>query len=329
LFFERTLGLCCMLLLGLAAGPTGAYDVVGPARCTSCHHHARQTSQWRSVEPASLNTRAHFYSLKLLEAPEAARFARALGLSDPYERQGACVGCHATSVRGDATAGVSCESCHGAASGYLVVHQVAGSYGRALSAGMRELRGQPQAIARLCVDCHSVTDSRLTSAGHPSGAEFEAGSALGKLVHWSAAYDFAEIGRLARAAIGRRPPAPEAAVGTARPEPAWEWDSFRPLPADYATRKPEPARAKPAPPNRPVRSASARAAEIRGEAILMLESLLRGRNAPVTDMPPPPGLLEYEGPEGELHRIQDEALALAVEALGALKTLGARGPRRP
>ncbi len=281
------------------------------------------------MEPASLRTKAHFNSLKVLEAPEAARFARALGLSDGYEPRGACVGCHASSVRGEPTAGVSCESCHGAASDYLDQHQVAGSYRRALSAGMRELRGRPQAIARLCVECHSVTDSRLRSAGHPSGAEFEAGSALGKLVHWSAAYDLAEIGRLARAAIG--PPSPRLQRGTSPPLP-WEWDSFRPLPADYATRKPEPTRAGPSPPTRRVRPPSARAAEIRGEAILILESLLRRKTAPSTTVPPPAGFLEYEGPDGELHHIQDEALALAVEALGALgalKTLGELGPQRP
>lgn len=300
-----------VLMLGLSAVPAGAYDVVGPARCTSCHHHARQTSKWRTEEPASLKMKAHFNTLKALEAPAAARFARASGLSDPYERQGACVGCHATPFRGQPSAGVSCESCHGAASGYLDLHQIAGSYRRAVGAGLRDLRGRPQAIARLCMDCHFVTDRRLTSAGHPSGEEFDAGSSLEKLIHWNAVYDSAEIGRLARGAMGR-PAAQEAVAVTSAPESSWDWDSFKPMPADYAARKPAPA--KPAPPARRLTSPSSRAAEIRGEAIFLLERLLRsGARAP--QIPAPAPLLEYEGPDGELDRIQDEALALAIEAL--------------
>jgi hypothetical protein len=94
------------------------------------------------------------------------------------------VTCHATVFRGDANAGVSCESCHGPASGYLEPHQVKGAYAKAVSTGLRDLKSKPPAIAKACVACHLTTDKRLIAAGHPSGAEFDVGGGLKKIVHW-------------------------------------------------------------------------------------------------------------------------------------------------
>jgi hypothetical protein len=97
-------------------------------RRVTCHDHDRQTTQWQKPEPAQLKSKAHFNTLKQLDDPKALAYARAIGLADPYDVKGDCVKCHATVFRGDANAGVSCESCHGPASGYLEPHQPKGAY---------------------------------------------------------------------------------------------------------------------------------------------------------------------------------------------------------
>jgi hypothetical protein len=120
---------------------------------------------------------------------------------------------------------VSCESCHGPASGYLEPHQVKGSYAKAVSTGLRDLKSNAARIAKACVACHLTTDKRLTAAGHPSGAEFDVGAGLKKIVHWATTYDFARSrwregrdgtrgrarrGRAAAATRGAAPLLPEA-----------------------------------------------------------------------------------------------------------------------
>ena len=185
--------------------------------------------------------------------------------------------CHATVFRGDANAGASCESCHGPASNYLEPHQVKGSYAKALGLGLRDLKSQPPAIAKACVACHLTTDKRLVTAGHPSGAEFDVGAGLKKIVHWATTYDFAAVtaagkaamgpAAAARAAVPAAPPggaavAPPPAKGPARATGAvagpaaaapaasaggastpWDWNQpIRALPDDYV---PEPAAAAP------------------------------------------------------------------------------------
>ena len=58
----------------------------------------------------------------------------------------------------------------------------------------------------------------------------------------------------------------------------------------------------------------AQVAGLRGEGIAALEKLLRaGARAP--DLPAPSKPAEFKGPDAELLRLQDEVLALALEAL--------------
>jgi cytochrome c554/c'-like protein len=385
-----------VLALALAASASGADTVVGPTKCTSCHDHDRQANRWQREEPAQYKDKAHYNTRKQLEAPKSGAYAKAIGLADPYDVKGSCVTCHSTVFRGDANAGVSCESCHGPASGYLEPHQTKGSYAKAVSLGLRDLRGKPPAIAKACVACHLTTDKRLVAAGHPSGADFDVGAGLQKIVHWTTTYDFAAVTAAGKAAMGSVPrtataagpgPGPattgttaggtakggagtvggSVAAGSARPSDGgaaaapWDWNQpIRALPDDYVpeavtaapatgggsasvprpTRPPATARV-PAPslaedlpvtpavvattapalaasPPPPVaqgpRSATARVAEARGDAAVVLTRLLRqGARAP--NLPPASPPLEFKGPDGELLRLQDEALALALEAL--------------
>ena len=395
---SRTAAVLGALILGLAS-TSRAQTVVGPSKCTACHDHDRQSTKWQKEEPAQYKDKAHYNTRKQLDGAKAGTYAKAIGLADPYDVKGSCVTCHATVFRGDANAGVSCESCHGPASGYLEPHQVKGAYAKAVSTGLRDLKSKPPAIAKACVACHLTTDKRLLAAGHPSGAEFDVGAGLKKVVHWATTYDFAAVTAAGKAAMGpgaaraaAAPPPPPAGGAPAAPGGApppvksggrapaaapaapsaasapWDWNApIRALPEDYKP-EPEPAEpaaavapaggtaapaaprpARPAPPPRIVpapslaedlpvtpaivatdtaalapppaavapagpRSATARVAEARGGAALVLARVLKG-GAKVPALPPAAPPKEFKGPDGELLRLQDEAIALALEAL--------------
>jgi hypothetical protein len=370
------------LALSLAVGrPAAAQSFTGPSKCVGCHDHDRQAAKWQKEEPAAFKGKAHFNTLKQLDAPKSAGFAKAIGLADPYDVKGSCVKCHGTVFRGDANAGVSCESCHGPSSGYNDVHQQKGAYLKAVAVGMRDLKDKPPAIARTCVECHVVPDKRLAAAGHPAGEAFDAGASLQKIVHWNTTYNFAAVTAAGKAASAGRapaagaappPPAGTKAGGPAAPPPAgappaaapapWDWDQpIRALPADYVPEPIAPAQGAPAapaarapgapapapprvpratpvvppsiaedaPPRPPApavtaaepapapagpRPKAALVVEVRGRAAVLLERMLRaGDKTP--NAPPPARPAEFKGPDSELLRLQDEALALALEAL--------------
>jgi hypothetical protein len=389
-----------LLLAGSATAR--AQTFIGPAKCIGCHDHERQATKWQKEEPALFKGKAHFLTLKQLDGPKSAGFAKAIGLADPYDLKGSCVKCHGTVFKGDANAGVSCESCHGAASNYNDLHQTKGSYDKAVAAGMKDLRNKANTIAKVCVDCHITPDPRLAAAGHPSGSTFDAGASLKKIVHWNATYDFAQITAAGKtAAAGRAPkggPQPSTAGGPIKPPPSkgpgpgpepgasegppgkggstkqvapttpatppppWDWDQpVAPLPSDYqpeAVATPEPAAAattqrrsrprpvpaslaedSPLPPASPggpeagpasaavapgaaaapaPPSPAAQVAGLRGQGVAAVEKLLRsGAKAP--DLPPPAAPDEFQGPDAELLRLQDEVLALAIQALRGSK----------
>ena len=385
----------CLLVIRIAVAapalltaPATAQQYMGPSKCLQCHDHERQAQKWQKEEPTAMKGKAHFNTLKQLDAPKSAQWAKAIGQADPYDVKGACVKCHATVFRGDANAGVSCESCHGASSKYIDLHQQKGKYAEALAAGLRDLRNKPPMIGSTCVECHVVPDKRLAAAGHPAGEGFDAGASIQKIIHWNTTYNYAQIGAAGKsAAAGRLPtgaakPAPAAggpaatasaapavaAAPTKRAAPAapaapWDWDQpIRELPADYvpdplptqaAANQPAANAAAPAaaaPPPRPraepavppslaedtplprnltpavvpmagsppspftPSSKAAAIAAARGKGAMLLDKLLRG-GARVKDAPPPSRPLEFKGTDSELLRLQDEALALALEAL--------------
>jgi hypothetical protein len=369
-----------------------------------CHDHERQAQKWQKEEPAAMKGKAHFNTLKQLDAPKSAQWAKAIGLADPYDVKGACVKCHGTVFRGDANAGVSCESCHGPSSKYNDIHQQKGKYAEAVAAGLRDLKDKPPTIAKTCVECHVVPDPRLAAAGHPAGEAFDAGASIQKIVHWKTTYNYAQITAAGKAAAGGRTaagaarpapagtkpaapapapaggapaaaaplakapaavppvaaaPAPGKAAAPAGPAAPWDWDQpVRQLPADYvpepasdqppaaavpgpaaraAPRRPRPEPAVPPslaeerpvpanltptvvagaaaePPKSTTRTKAAEIAEARGKGAVLLDKLLRAGTR-AKDAPAPSRPVEFRGPESELLRLQDEALALALEAL--------------
>jgi hypothetical protein len=195
---QRRLGylLALVALLSTAPAAFGApAKVLGPNKCISCHDHDKQAA-WAGKD-------THAKALEQLEDKNAAKYARAIGLADPYDLKGSCVGCHATVWNGDANAGVSCETCHGAGSEYLEPHQQKGSHEKSLTQGLIDTRGSLEVWAKMCMACHVMRDAKLIASGHKSGADFDAGAGSQKIVHWAPTYDFSKLSTLGKAAPGR------------------------------------------------------------------------------------------------------------------------------
>ena len=160
----------------------------GVATCagSTCHGRSEgngaivrqdEIASWQ--EPSSASG-AHSRAYSVLASRRGRQIAQSLGLGAATSAP-ACLGCHATYVpqsrrgaRFHTSDGVGCESCHGAAEGWLQVHYEKGaSHASNVRAGLVPLQ-DPQVRAKVCLDCHYgstktgqfVTHSMM-AAGHP------------------------------------------------------------------------------------------------------------------------------------------------------------------
>ena len=184
-----------LIALALVTGPISASAQVnlGPQSCKECHDI--EIAKWRETKHAST------YS-EFNKDTEATDIAASVGDSADPKENTVCQMCHYTVSRtaGSSTlkprSGPSCESCHGASSGWLKVHRDYG--GRQVSA-----RDEPDEhkrsriedskaagmvwpwmrydMASACYRCHAFTNPELATdtlkallaAEHPSGSDFE------------------------------------------------------------------------------------------------------------------------------------------------------------
>jgi hypothetical protein len=148
--------------------------VVGSLGCksSSCHGGAGpKRSQYFTWSQKDFHTKAHTV---LLNA-RSQRIAEGLGVS-PAETSARCTVCHAPfqwvgasrlGPEAHPDEGVSCETCHGAASGWLRGHtRKDWTYNTRVGAGMRDLRSL-YVRATACAACHQVLEPALLQAGHP------------------------------------------------------------------------------------------------------------------------------------------------------------------
>ena len=331
----------------------GRFQFVGPNECLNCHDHDSERQWYEKQEipevqkrfPAKGANAGHINALKQLEAAKSADFARAIGLRDKYDLNGAC------------------ESCHGPASGYLKPHQTKGAYTQSLSLGLIDIVGKIPAWAQQCASCHVMDDQRLVAAGHPSGDDFELGEKfLPVSLHFKKKYSAGDVSVISREIVRgiiarRRGGAPPVTSGPPPPPPITPPPPPPPVspvsqvPGNAALppttsispgnaggapveRAPEPLRspqgsvgrsATPLPVPPPVRtggettgSVSASVALVQGRLIEMLtEMLQRGATVPVRTGTPPPNLTPYTGPDAALLQLQRDAIALALEILGS------------
>jgi hypothetical protein len=151
-----------------------AGSFVGSIGCksSSCHGGAGpKRSQYITWSQKDYHTKAYAV---LLNA-RSTRIAEGLGLSDA-STNARCTVCHSPfqsvePTRLSPTAhpdeGVSCETCHGAAGGWLRGHTRSDwTYNTRVAAGMRDLRNV-YLRANACVACHQNLTPDLLHAGHP------------------------------------------------------------------------------------------------------------------------------------------------------------------
>jgi len=164
-------------------------QVLGAESCAKCHEH--EVAQWKYTP--------HFSTFETLHRnPDAKEIVRRLDLVS-VKRNPTCVRCHYTQQqvgeRVRVVAGVSCESCHGAAKDWVALHN---DYGGAQLAKETETDAHRQQridasiaagmnnpsnlylVARQCLACHTTPNEELVNVGghHPGSPDFE-------LVSWS------------------------------------------------------------------------------------------------------------------------------------------------
>jgi len=163
--------------------------VLGPDSCVKCHE--QETLQWKLTP--------HYATFETLHRkPEAKLIAERLGLRS-VKRNDECTKCHFTAQQVDGrervVAGVSCESCHGAAQDWITLHSDYGGptvtktlespahrqqrVDACIAAGMNN-PANLYLVARQCLACHTSPSERLVNVGgHTAGStDFE-------LVAWS------------------------------------------------------------------------------------------------------------------------------------------------
>ncbi len=158
---------------------------VGPGSCAqdACHGATRPRKVFDVLQNEYytwLHQDRHAKAYDVLYDSRSGAIARNLGLATPAPEAPVCLGCHVLSPPGPARAGpieptdgVSCESCHGPASGWRGGHTAEGwTHEQSVAAGMTDLR-DPGVRSSVCLGCHLGGDGRqvdhdLIAAGHPA-----------------------------------------------------------------------------------------------------------------------------------------------------------------
>jgi hypothetical protein len=156
----------------VAAPSVSAQTYRTPSQCYGCHVLGKKA--WQA---------SHSQTLIQLSAPEAVAYARSTGGDPKHPR---CLVCHAPLPLAAGPGPVACDSCHGPPRDWFNPHKSEGFYGlpAAEQKGMNILFNDAAKIAKLCVDCHVLDDRDMVADRHPSGATFDAGRDLEKMIHW-------------------------------------------------------------------------------------------------------------------------------------------------
>jgi hypothetical protein len=184
----RLIAACVSWLVGLSTAWAGAEaaKVVGAEKCAECH----------KAEFAAWKETVHYETFNAMHRrPHAQSIAEKLGIQS-LKRESLCLKCHYTEqgAGGEAVAGVSCESCHGAAADWINAHDDFGGKDvtratespehkktrieQAVAKGMNR-PDQVVALAAQCFACHNVPQEKLVNVGgHQPGSNFE-------LVSWT------------------------------------------------------------------------------------------------------------------------------------------------
>lgn len=176
-----------LMLVGLGSyaqqnpAVVGKYNGPGGCAAASCHGSVQPKETTRVLQNEYsiwIAQDKHARSFNVLSNAVSQRMARILGIGRP-DQAAKCLACHALSVPPERRAqsfelgdGVSCESCHGPASGWLGPHTIKDwPHEKSVELGMCDLRSYEHRTER-CLTCHLGTaekyvDHEMIAAGHP------------------------------------------------------------------------------------------------------------------------------------------------------------------
>lgn len=162
-------------------------EVVGANACAECHKD--EATVWKGTH--------HFATFRAMPRSKEAREIASKLKIRRIKADRLCLGCHFTQEevkgRNRVTAGISCESCHGAGASWQKLHSEFSGKGNKESESKAEAATRwkksegygmirPNALYKLaknCYGCHVVPNERLVNVGgHRPGSPFE-------LVSWS------------------------------------------------------------------------------------------------------------------------------------------------
>jgi hypothetical protein len=157
---------------------------IGPGSCaaTSCHGSVKPIAGSRILQneySTWIINDKHSRAYQALAGDTGERMARILKLGAKAEEAPKCLACHALNPapeqRGRAfeiSEGVSCENCHGPASGWLGAHTTRSwPHEKSVALGMHDTRDVIHRTEK-CLECHLGTknkfvDHEMIAAGHP------------------------------------------------------------------------------------------------------------------------------------------------------------------
>jgi hypothetical protein len=157
---------------------------IGPGSCaaTSCHGSVKPVAGSRILQneySTWIIQDKHSRAYQVLTEDVGERMARILKLGSKAEEAPKCLACHALNPppeqRGRAfeiSEGVSCENCHGPASGWLGSHTTrTWAHEKSLASGMHDTRDVIHRTEK-CLECHlgmknKFVDHEMIAAGHP------------------------------------------------------------------------------------------------------------------------------------------------------------------
>src|SRR5882724_3845796 len=189
--FLTLAGLGRLLPIARAAWPTADKSAgdepskyIGPGSCaaTSCHGSVKPVAGSRILQneySTWIVQDKHSRAYQALTGDVGERMARILKLSTKSEEAPKCLACHALyrpaeqqGRKYEIAEGVSCENCHGPASGWLGPHTTRSwAHEKSVVLGMHDTRDVIRRTEK-CLECHLGTknkfvDHEMIAAGHP------------------------------------------------------------------------------------------------------------------------------------------------------------------
>jgi hypothetical protein len=159
----------------------GKYNGPGGCAASSCHGSVQPKQVTRILQNEYsiwIAQDKHAKAFSVLSNPVSLRMGRILDIGPPSQAA-KCLACHALSVAPEQRAqtfelddGVSCESCHGPASGWLGPHTLNDwAHEKSVELGMYDNRNLIKRSEK-CLSCHLGTadkfvDHEMIAAGHP------------------------------------------------------------------------------------------------------------------------------------------------------------------